>query len=339
MKTAKTTLILLLLTFLQGKAQITLNSWAGGQPQMTTYNEMVNGKTEINQSTVNIQKYSGPNNVNEWKLTVRLIQDYTHDSYTIGAQYSSLQFNQQQNNNSSNSSLINVSSQAFQLSTFNEITLIHSNVPLTGTVNRVFRFNLVIQGGNHLLVNPNGTYYSAYEYKLYKIKNNGTEELIATRTESTNSSARLQLNYQGNNGQQNVSLQNGANIFNLQYNTAESYTNGVSQQVIKGLKVTSPTNYQLNVKASANEMTSATTSSTIPVSILNVELSTNENIPGLTIYSPISLSASDQVIAIRSQYVQSIEFNLRFFIPPNALDLSATPGTYTTYVYFVIVPN
>lgn len=329
----------LLMAFFSVNAQITLNSWGGGQPQLTTYSEMINGKTEVNQTTVNIQKYSGANNVTEWRLTVRLIQDYTYSSYSIGAQYSSLQFNQQQNYGSSNSSLINVSTQPLQMSKTNEITLIHSTVPLTGTVNRVFQFNLIIQGGNHLLISPNGTYHSAYEYKLYRIKTNGTEELLATRTESVGSSARLQINYSGNNGQQNVILQHGANIFNLQFSTPADYTNGVSVQVTNGLKVTSPSNYQLSVKASANEMTSATTSSTIPVSALHVELSTNQNVPGLTIYSPLSLSATDQIIAVRSQYVASVDFNLRFFIPPNTLDLDIDPGTYSTYVYFVIIPN
>ena len=86
-------------------------------------------------------------------------------------------------------------------------------------------------------------------------------------------------------------------------------------------------------------MTSSTSSSTIPVSALHVELTTNQSYPGLTINSPLSLSATDQIIAIRSQYVEYIDFNLRFFIPPNALELATVPGTYTTYVYFVIIPN
>ncbi|RYJ45577.1 hypothetical protein [Flavobacterium beibuense] len=339
MKIKNILIIAFLVAFLPVNAQITLNSWGGGQPQMSTYSEMVNGKTEVNQTTVNIQKYSGSNNVTEWRLTVRLIQDYNYDSYNIGAQYSSLQFNQQQNNGSSNSSLINISTQPIQLSKTNEVTLIHSTVPLTNTVNRVFQFNLIIQGGNHLLTSPNGTYQSAYEYKLYRIKSNGTEDLIATRTESVGGSARLQINYSGNNGQQNVILQPSAKVFNLYFNTAENYTNGVSVEVQNGLRVTSPSNYQLSVKASSSEMTSATTTSTIPVSTLHVELSTNQTVPGLTIYSPLSLTDSDQIIAVRSQYVASIDFNLRFFIPPNALDLDVTPGTYTTYVYFVIIPN
>ena len=337
-KKAYIALLLILLSYSAAFAQYTLNSWSGGQSVFSTYSEMINGKTENNQSTVNIQRYNGANNVNEWKLTVRLLQDYTYSSYSVGAQHTYLQFNGQ-DNYSSNGTLVNVSSQAVQLSKFNEVTLIHSTVPLTGSVNRVFRFNLITQGGNHLLTSPNGTYYSAYESKLYRITG-GNEQLIATRTESTSgNSARFQLNYAGNQGTQSVALQNGANMFNLQFNSVESYTNGVSVQVNNGLKVTSPSNYQLSVKASGNEMTSSTTSSTIPVSALHVELTTNQSYPGLTINSPISLSSTDQIIAVRSQYVEYINFNLKFFIPPNALELTAVPGTYTTYVYFVIIPN
>ncbi len=327
----------LLLAFVSANAQYSLNSWGGGQSIFSTYSEMVNGKTENNQSTVNIQRYNGQNNITEWKLTVRLIQDYTFGAYSVSAHHTYIQFNSQ-DNYSSNGTLINVSTQAIQLSKFNEVTLIHSTVPLTGSVNRVFKFNLITQGGNHLLISPNGTYHSAYEYKLYRIAG-GNEQLIATRTESTSGSARFQLDYAGNQGNQSVTLQNGANMFNLQFNNIGSYTNGVSVQVNNGLKVTSPSNYQLSVKASGNEMTSTTTSSTIPVSALHVELSTNQTYPGLTINSPLSLSANDQIIAVRSQYVEFIVFNLKFFIPPNAIELSTVPGTYTTYVYFVIIPN
>lgn len=336
--------LIILCIFLMGfyavNAQYTLDSWGGGQPQFNTYADMTGGKTENNQVTVSIMRFNGVNNIQQWRLTARLVQDYINSSnsaYSVGAEYSYLQFNNQQNS-SSNNTPITISTQPVQLSKFNEVTLINSTVPLTGSVNRQFRFNLMIQGGNHLLVNPNGTYHSAYEFKLYRINNN-TETLVATNTQSVGGSARFQVNYSGNFGNQSVTLQNGATNFNLQFNTVNDYATGKSVLIANGMNVATSNNYQLAIKASGSYMTSTTSTETIPISVLKAELTTNQSVPGLQIFSPITLSATDQIIAVRSQYVASVNYNLRFFISPNSLSFGVAPGTYTTYVYFVIIPN
>ena len=339
-KTLYLTCCFFLLSIVAANAQYSVNPEDQGSMQFNTYNELSTGKTHTNQVKVRIQYYGSSLNVSQWKLTVRLTQDYIADSnsaYSVGAQYTSLKFNSQDGN----SPQAVFPTQAFQLSKYNEVTLIQSSLPLNPAVEKLFSFNLIVQGGNHLLTVPNATYKSAYEFKLYKISGS-TQQLIGMGTGNTSNSARFQIEYSANNGQ-SLSLQNGANLFNLQFNTAADFTNGKSVTVNNGLRVNAHQNYQLSVKAAAAEMTSSTTSSTIPVSKLKVEVTTTSLPPasGVTVLGAKALSTTDQTIATRSGTSggNTIQYNLRFFIDPGALQSNIPAGTYTAYVYFVIVPN
>lgn len=339
MKRIITILCFFLFTHYATQAQYIVGGYNNGQPVFSTYAEMVSGKTLNNQISIPIQYYGPHINVNEWKLTARLTQDFTSDAnnaYTIGAQYSSLKFNSQENSGSENGMLINAPTQVFQLSKYNEVTLIHSNVNLNGAVNRVFRYNLTVQGGNHLLVSPNGMYNSSYEFKLYKISN-GIEQLIGIYT-SPNGSARFQLNFGGNFGSQTVMLQNGAQQFNINYSAPTDYTVEKSVTIANALRVNTY-NSQLAVEASG-DFISPTSSQTIPLSILKLQLSTNQSYKGLQIISPVTLATTTQPVAIKSNNTpQDITYNVKFFIPANSPGLNVSPGTYSTRVYFVIMPN
>ena len=339
MKQLVSILCFFLFTLHTANAQYTLGAYNGGQPTFNTYAEMVSGKTLNNQVSIPIQYYGSNINVNEWKLTARLTQDYTSEvngSYTVGAQYSYLKFNNQENNNSTNGILVNVPTQAFQLSKYNEVTLIHSNTNLNGSVNRLFRYNLTVQGGNHLLVIPNGMYNSSYEFKLYKISG-GTQQLIGIYT-SPLGDARFQLSFGGNFGNQSVMLQNGAQQFNLNYSSPNDYATEKSVTIANALRVNTY-NSQLAVEASG-DFISSSSSQTIPLSNLKLQLSTNQAYRGLQIISPVTLATTTQPIAIRSDNSpQDITYNVRFFIPANSPGLNVSPGTYSTRVYFVIMPN
>jgi hypothetical protein len=339
MKQIITSIVFFLFAQYVVNAQYMLGAYNNGQPIFSTYSEMVAGKTHNNQISIPIQYYGANMNVNEWKLTARLTQDFTNEvnsAYTVGAQYAYLKFNSQENSGSANGILVNVPTQVFQLSKYNEVTLIHSNVNLNGAVNRIFRYNLTIQGGNHLLVNPNGMYNSSYEFKLYKISN-GTEQLIGIYT-SPIGDARFQLSFGGNFGSQSVILQNGAQQFNLNYNSPSDYTVEKSVMIPNALRVNTY-NSQLAVEASG-DFISSTSSQTIPLSILKLQLSTNQSYKGLQIISPVTLATTTQPVAIRSNSTaQDITYNVKFFIPANSPGLNVTPGTYSTRVYFVIMPN
>ena len=331
--------ILLSLFSIQLWAQYTLGAYNGGQPTFSTYAEMTTGKTQNNQISIPIQYWGNSLNVNEWKLTARLTQDFANNensAYTVGAQYAYLQFNSQENYGSANGASVNVPTQSFQLSKYNEITLIHSTTSLNPGVNRLFRYNLTIQGGNHLLVVPNGMYNSAYEFKLYKISG-GTEQLIGIYTSGVGD-ARFQLNYSGNYGSQSVVVQNGAQQFNLSYSTAADYTTEKSVTINNGLKLNTYNN-QLAVQASG-DFVSPSTTQTMPISNLKVQLSVNQSYNQLQLMGPVTLSTSAQPIAYRtSNTPQEVIFNIKFFVPANSPGLNVPSGTYSTTVYFIIIPN
>lgn len=334
--------IVVLFSTLITNAQYSLNAYTGGQPEFTTYQQLMSSRTENNQLSIGIQRYSGDNSINyRWRVTVRLLQDFISGPNTVGAQNAYLTYNSQ-SNNSSNNSNIPISSTPVQLSKTNEATLIDSNIALTNTVDRLFRFNLTIQGGNHLLGIPNTTLHSGYEVKFYKISNQGVTTLMRTFTLQPGNSARFQIEYSLNNNTSLI-LQNGANLYNLQFTTAADYANGKSVTVNSGLKITGGNfnQFQLAVKASG-PFTSSTTSSTIPLNVLRAEIVPIDNYIGLEVNSPITLSTGDQVMATRtfwSFFYSTFTFNLRFYIPPNTPGLNVPAGTYTTYVYFVLTPN
>lgn len=326
----------------QGNSQISLAVEDGGQLQFNTNSELANGKNYPNQVRARIQKYGGANNTNYWKLTVRLASDFYNQNSTnsVEASHAKLIFNQE-SNYSNNNQLINPSNVPVPLSKFNEITLIESNVPLNTQTHRTFSFNLYVEGGTHLLTIPNGIYQTAYEFRLYgKKRMNDNYTLVDNFT--TNQIARFQINYEGNYGTQSISLQNSANVFNFNFSSATDYANGKSTTINQGLKITSYNTHQVLVKTSNNVFTSSTSSATIPVSKLkvNVSLSSPEN--NVQTYGPLSLSATDQVLIERSAtWPQNLLYDLEFSIPPNALQAEDIQqgGTFSAYVFFTIAPN
>jgi hypothetical protein len=318
-------------------AQNSISANCNGQPIFNTYNELSSGKTQVNQVNINITRQTGQNSLSNWKLTARLIQDFSYLNSTVGAQYSALQYNTQYNS-SDNPSLINFGAGLFPLNKYTETILVSSAIPLKGNVNRIFSFNLNILGGNQLISVPNGSYQSAYEFKLYEIKGN-SDVLISSYTTTIGNSAGFTINYSGNIANNNIILQNGADQFNLAFTNANDFVTGKSSTVSKGIKITSDSNYQLSIKSANSVLTSATTSATLPVSILKVGLATSPAINGLTINSPLTLSAIDQVIAIRTAWIPSIEYDLTFSILPNTPGMNVPAATYSTFVYFVLTPN
>ncbi len=333
----KCLLLLLLLMADKVSAQYSLGSYNNGQSVFNTYSELMSGMTAVNQVSIPIQYYGTLLNVNEWKLTARLTQDFINDSnpgYSVDAQYAYLQYNSQ-NNNSSNGLPVNVPTQMVQLNKYAETTLIHSTINLDPQVNRLFSYNLYIQGGNHLLAGPNGMYRSSYEFKLYKIVGQA-EQIIGAFTSSLGD-ARFMVNYAGNFGDQSIILQNGAQQFTFSYGSAADYLAEKSLTIPNALKIKTYNN-QLAVQASGDFIGSIS-GQNITLSNLRLQLSVNQAYSGLQILTPVTLTTAAQPIAYRnSSSPQEILFNLKFYIPANSA-ITAPADTYTTKIYFLIIPN
>lgn len=342
MRTRLILLLLVLLNVFSIKAQnytTNLSSSAVAGPSFTTYNEMMNPATTTNQVTVQLQRPNNTTSIASWRLTVRLTQDYTYNTNTVAAENSYLTYNSQ--TTTSGGQIGGISTNPFQLNKSTEVTLINSNTALNSNTTRTFRFNLTVLGGNHMLNIPNGTYNSAYEFKLYRIVS-GNAILVSTNTAGVANSARFSIDYDMN--AYGVTLQNGANIYNLNFNTAADYANGKSVEVTNGLRITSGiiTDYQLAIKASGNFI-SGTSSSTIPINVLRAQLTPASDYGGVNVTSPVTLSTSEQIVVSRTWgwifWNSTFNFDLRFYIPPGASGLNVPAGTYTTYVYFILMPN
>lgn len=332
--------VVLLLFTTEGISQSfggSIGAWNGGYAQLSTFEEMSQGKLQVDQVTVQLQKYSG-GSPNQWKVTVRLVNDYINQSdnnASVSAHFAQLQLNQA-NNYGSNQ--INPSNVPVALST-NEVDLIVSNSSLSNGTNSQIQYNLFITGGTHLLTSSNGNYRATYEFRLYG-RNNANQAYTLISTAVVGNGSGFQIDYSENYGNQSIVLQNGANNYNFTFSNVSDYLNGKSIEIPNGLKVTSYATHQVVMKASSSDFTSEQTNNTIPVSILQVEVSMNNPQSNVEIFGPLAVSAADQAIINRTATnPQELEYNLRFFIPPNTIPTPVEEGNYKAYVTFTIVPN
>jgi hypothetical protein len=322
--------------------QISMSGWTSGVPQLNTYQEMSGGKMQNNQVTIQIAKKWSGNELKQWKLTAKLSDDHinTQDAnYSFGAQYAQLSFSQESQQGTQPA---NPSNTPVTLSKYNEVDLIESNIPFNKNtyVQRQITYNLFIMGGTHLLVNDNGQYRATYEFRLYGRDNSNQSYSLVASYSSSNVQSGVHINYSGNHGNQSIELQNGADTFNFLFSEVDDYVNGKSIEVPNGLKVTTYNNYNLIVKSSNSEFVSQTTSTTIPISALHIEAALDPMESNVNINGPLTMSASDQTLIARTATnPQTLEYDIRFFIPPNQIQNPIEAATYTAYIYFTIVPN
>ena len=212
-----------------------------------------------------------------------------------------------------------------------DVTLINlSNAPFTAYTSTEHKFDMLIQGGNHLLV-PNGTYTGNLIFTLY----NQNNELVSMSTVPVSFAVNSTSN------SYTLELQNSANEVDLVFNTLESYTNGVSVAKSRGLKVTGYNPYQVLIKTSGLNLVGAD-SNTIPVAAVSVETTKYTSTSGGILTFTRELSTADQIIITNplTDYTQQVvEYNLRYFTAPNDSRLSAKSGVFSTTVLFVFIPQ
>jgi hypothetical protein len=305
----------------------TLNSYGGATYNFSTYAQQMAGRTVTDAMTV---QYN-PNNATcrGWSLKVRANGNFSNGSNSVPPQYISLRFNRV-NSGSPSASAIGVSTNPVPLST-TDITLINpSNASFTAYTSTDHKFDMIIQGGNHLLLPTGGTYSCTLTFSLY----NQDNVLVS----SSNVVASFMVTANNNNS---YSLSLLSPNVSLQFNTIADYTNGVSVAKSKGLKVTGYSPYQVIVKTTAGNLVSGA-SHTIPVSALSLETTkATVSVPAINCY-PINLSANDQVIItnpMTSYLYQVVEYNLRYYTQARDNRFSIPGGTYSTNIIFVVLPQ
>ncbi|MDM1043959.1 hypothetical protein HX004_03755 [Myroides sp. 1354] len=335
--------IVLIFAFLLGSqwthAQYDLNVYDGGQLQLNSYNDLKFGKTEERQISVQFRRNYGITAPSKWKITVRLLDDYRAENYSIPAENSTISTNRQSGN--FNQLAFSSIGRNLPLSKFQESTIVESTTALPEGNYYTLSFDLTIRGGVEVLTIPNGIYRSTYEFSLYDTSS-GRDVLLARKT-SAPGVARFQINYVGNHGDQLAELRNGANEFIFNFDSPEDIAKGKKITINNALYIRSYQGHQVLVKTADNLLYNTTLTNSIPVSVLKLKATLNRIEGGsasdVSLFGPISLSAQEQALASFPRWSQSMSYNLELSIPPNTRELQQANGRYETYLYFIIVPN
>lgn len=305
----------------------TIGAFTSNQYSFSTYAQQMSGATVTDAFTVQYNPNTA--SCSGWSLKIRAAGNFTNGANSVAPQYFSLRFNRV-SSGSPSASAIGVGSTPVVLST-SDVTLINQSnagfVPGTGTEHK---FDMIIQGGNHLLV-PNGTYTGNLVFTLY----NQNNQVVSTTTVSQSFAVNSSVN------SYTAVFQNGADNINLSFNTIANYTNGVSVTKTNALKITGYNPYQVVIKTSAANLVSST-NATIPVSVVSLATTKSTSTSaGINVFTR-KLSANDQIIITNplTDYTQQVvEYNLRYFTTAGDKRLTGPSGTYTTSVLFVVIPQ
>lgn len=302
-----------------------------------SYAEQMAGKTESNYIGVEI-KIKNNTHISNWTLRVRTLGNYinqTNPSAVVAPQYTSLQFSAVNQN-----SMVPVNTNPVQLNT-SDVVLLSGALPLdpqTSGYSLQYKFDIIIQGGNHLLVD-NGTYRTSLEFSLYDGNNQFLDSFVLN-------DVGFQFQTGGFQTSNTLILQN-ADLITFTFDDLSDYLNGLSIYKNNALKINYNGPYEVIVKSNSSQLTSTTTSNTIPVSLFKIEVSqTQESLPALVLSPAVPLTTNDPVIItnphpwVNNNAYGEVEYNLRYFIPPtNAANVFGAPATYTTIIYFVVLPQ
>lgn len=319
---------------LRAQKQPRLSGFKSYVPTLESYQEQIAGKIESEYIGIGLN-IGNKTHIVDWTLRVRALGDYVNQSNpgsSVAPQFTSLQFSSVNRN-----AMAPANTAPVRLST-SETVLLFGTLPLDSQTSGgylQYKFDIIIQGGNHLLV-ANGNYRVSLEFLLYDANNNLLDSFVLN-----NVGFQIQT---GNYGSNTLILQNSANNITFVFDDLSDFQNGLSRSKPLGLKVEYNGPYDIIVKANSNVLTSTTTSSTIPVSAIHLEITqTQENLPNLTIAPSFSLTAAETVAVrnpSRNYLYADVEYNLRYFIPQNETrNILGSSGTYTTQIFFIAIPQ
>lgn len=303
----------------------TLSFYQSAQNTFTTYAQQMGGATVTD--AINLQYAPNGATCRGWTLKVRSAGNFVNGANSVSPNFFSLRFNRVVSGSPSAANIGVSNSTIVPISTTDAILINSSGDSFNGS-NTVHRFDMLIQGGNHLLV-PNGTYTASLIFSLY----NSANQLVSTSTNTV----VFQIN--SSVSAYTVVLQNAANTVDMNF-TPALYISGISVSKLRGLKVTGYTGHQILVKTSTANLTSG--ANTIPVGAVNLETTKyTTTAAGIVCYTR-SLSASDQVIVdnpLNNHTQQVVEYDLRYYTAPGDSRFSSQSGIFTTNVIFVAIPN
>ena len=195
---------------------------------------------------------------------------------------------------------------------------------------------LQVQGGVYLKQIPRGsTVALTVEYKLYRSPLN-TEDwvFVALVGRSTSFQVNIDPNSPGPSPVSSISVT--PDVL-LEFNSISDYMNGVTKTYTEGLKVSSTVNYEVRVKSLKDKFESTTTTKTLPLDMVSLQLS------GVNGAQPaVSISTTNQLILQgTSTNGNVVEYDMIYKAKPiEDLNLKINnQETFTTQLMFELTAN
>jgi hypothetical protein len=316
-------------------SRVTNGAYATSPIQFYTYAELMAGGTATRYLTVQIIMAGNGISCGLWSLKVKASGDFSNGRSSVPLNHTAVRFNVVVGGPSGEA--IGVSRSPFPLST-SQVTIIeHSNAPISSDLTNYFeiKYDLMIEGGAHLLVPNNGEYQTNLSFYLYA----GDGSLISVAS----TPAKFQIYYAPNDNA-SLTLRNGATDVSLKFRNARDLENGVSDVYNSGMQVDAPYGHQVIVKASSNSLVTPGISYQMPISVINLTLSSaggQGDGSGIVCYS-VQLSTVSQVVVhnpVTDYRFQSERYTLRYSIEGGNDAVSrGPPGVYMASIVFAIVP-
>lgn len=218
-----------------------------------------------------------------------------------------------------------------------EVDLVNfQSLPQDGYHQLLLDLQLQVQGGVYLKQIPIGsTVVLTVEYKLYRSPLN-TEDwvFVAPLGGSTSFQVNIDPNSPGPSPVSSISVT--PDVL-LEFNSISDYMNGVTKTYTEGLKVSSTVNYEVRVKFLKDKFESTTTTKTLPLDMVSLQLS------GVNGAQPaVSISTTNQLILQgTSTNGNVVEYDMIYKAKPiEDLNLKINnQETFTTQLMFELTTN
>lgn len=327
-------LLLICLATNKGSAQsISASQGQGNFIQFSSYSELMSGAQSLGNVQVGISPSS--TKISNWKLTVQVGSVITNGTSSLNAQYISLRYNQQLASNQTIAAAVQAPQVPIPLN-LSEVTLINSSsYPISAPPDYFFtlRYDIIIQGGQHLVNLTNGGYNVPLVFRLY----DGQGALRSTSSTTYN----FNRYFWGEIPQEasSIEVQSNAKNVTLNFTSLQNYQSGVSSSLSNGLNVKSASGYQVKVKSSNANFVSTTTS-TLPVEAVKLESTAGTNASGNIQYNTLNLSITEQTLINKPAATSgAVYYNLRYYTLPNdSRFTNAQPGSYEVTLTYTLQP-
>lgn len=221
---------------------------------------------------------------------------------------------------------------SYPLSLNNEVEILNfMSSNQDGYQNLNFNFNLQVQGGNYLRDFPRWTTVKFdVEYRLYT--NNGKKEEKMIK----DTAGEIFLNIDPDSQVPVYSITVLPDVF-LEFNTIDGYMNGITKNYDKGLKVASTGNYEVRVKSHTSQFTSTTSSRTLPLDLVSLQLG-----GGNGTQQPVNISTENQLILQgASTNGNVVEYDMIYKAKPieDQYLIINNQETFTTQLMFEMTTN